>query len=593
MTGPTFQTAQANGWLPKPLEHGPCVNVDSENAWAGYKQGDRSIVNTSYKNENTRYGGYRKQFDFNGNRLDLIDWKGEQLVPVRKVFSFPHPAVEARSKADCDMIRARESIEAEVLKGEVWEIPKPVTSLEEASFPDWAATILRNKLWEKPTPIQSQAWPVALGGYDVVGIATTGSGKTMAYALPMLVHIMAQPELRPGEGPVGLVMVPTRELCAQVREEITTFSGFTKLRCESIYGGEDFDAQSTAFLEKIDIVTATPGRLLDLLMKGRTNLKRVTYVVIDEADDMLDWKFREQITQILSQVRPDRQVLLFSATWQDQMREFADAVFEDKRGLSPGTIQINVGGTKLSACKDIDQQFWAPGVCDFWKCGETKAKVLCKALELISEKLMQDEQKALVFCNSKEAVTSVAEIIREHGLKCEGFAGGERSQAEREDLLQRFRDPNPELPILVCTNVLGRGHDFDNVLYVVNYDMPSRIIDYIHRIGRTGRRGQKGYALTLLEHWDLRFSKLIVDCLKETGHSPQLWLEEKSKQAKKIKREYENLRHGVGGIDGDAGGIDGGGGPGAKWAGRGKGKRHQFLSELKGAGLARGFPLFD
>mmetsp|Transcript_91961 Transcript_91961/g.265326 ORF Transcript_91961/g.265326 Transcript_91961/m.265326 type:complete len:484 (-) Transcript_91961:137-1588(-) len=475
-------------------------------------------------------------------------------------------------------------IEVTNYKDKSW-IPKPVVSLEEAPFPDWASEMLRARLWTEPTPIQVQGWPVAMKGYDLIGIASTGSGKTMAYVLPMLSHVMAQTELKPGEGPVGLVLLPTRELCAQVRDEIAIFEGNTGLSCLSVFGGENFHEQGSRFLDRVDIVTATPGRLISLLGEKKTNLLRVTFVVVDEADDLLDRNFKEQTTKVLSQVRPDRQVLLFSATFQDHVKEFAEQMAGENR-WSRGTIQVNVGGIKLSACKTIDQQFWTPGTdTTLWPQGQPKTEALRTALNSIAGKLKDPNHKALVFCNAKETIDVVVEVVRSIGLCCEGFQG-DLEHEERERILQRFKSIDTDLQLLVCTSVLGRGHDFTDVQYVINYDMPNRLPEYIHRIGRTGRRGQPGFSLTLLEYYDLRHAKDLAECLKETGKTLPDWLAEYSWSGKwkTIKREYHDLRSGNSGADGEA--I---GGP-LSWSGRGKGVRHLYLRELNGAGTARGLP---
>ena len=190
---------------------------------------------------------------------------------------------------------------------------------EELSFPDWAVKQLRDEGYIQPLPIQVQCWPIALGGHDMVGIADTGSGKTVAYVLPMLVHIIAQKELQPGEGPVGLVIVPTRDLCQQVARTVRQFTNIWGLECQSIFGGTSQAEQEECLRKRSDIIVATPGRFIDMLNRGKTNLLRATFIVLDEADELLDQDFGDQIRLLLSHVRPDRQVLLFSATWPEKV----------------------------------------------------------------------------------------------------------------------------------------------------------------------------------------------------------------------------------------------------------------------------------
>jgi len=530
-------------------------------------------------------GPRRRQFDLNGKRLGTIDWNGENIVPVRKVFLQNHPQVQNLSREQCDMVRLRLGIE--VQSATTQEVPKPVERLEEAPFPDWAFSVLCEKCWKEPTPIQVQGWPVALSGHDVIGIATTGSGKTMAYVLPMLVHIMAQPELQPGEGPVGLVLVPQRELCEQVAREVKAFSIYTNLVCQSIYGGVDQEQQAQAFLGRVDVLVSTPGRLIDMLKSRQTNLRRATYVVVDEADELLHDKFQEQVELVVSQVRPDRQMLLFSATMQDHVRDFAERICH----CDP--IKIRVGGGELAACRDVHQHFLCAGRGDGWKEGETKLEVLSRAVGRIERSLREGRSSALIFCNRSESVNEVFFALRAKGVTCERFTG-ECCQATRAEILKGFSTPGTGLNLLVCTSILGRGHDFQNVRYVVNYDMPRHIVEYVHRVGRTGRMGVRGVALTLLEDLDLRFAKVLSELLVASGQETPPWLEEESSK-RKISMRWSRYygrdvvqEHKQRAADEVAPAAISGG-----WKGRGRGRRHVFLAECEGRGVARGAAVLD
>jgi len=581
------------------VEAAPCPG-EVQSAWSNYQTGRSFVLESPFgdgggsgfrdhdRGMRGASGGRGRRFSEFTRQPQIIDWQGEQIVPVRKDFSYPHPDVSGRTQEECDMLRLKHGIEVERSREDI-PIPKPIVNLEETPFPDWATIVLRNKAWQAPTPIQIQAWPTATEGFDMIGIAATGSGKTMAYVLPMLVHIMAQPELKPGEGPVGLVLLPTRELCDQVRNEIAAFAEFTGLRCESVFGGEDFRHQALAFLERVDIVTATPGRLLDLLEKKKTNLKRVTYVVLDEADEMCERDFGSQVNLIMTQIRPDRQILLFSATWQDNMKEFAERVVQQRGTLSKGTIHINVGGIKLSACKDIDQQFWLSGEhgC-LWENTMTKTQALCAALQQISAQLNAGEFKALIFCNRRETVPGIVAALCNADIACEGYMSSDAAQGSRSaEQLSRFRQTGSNLNVLVCTSLLGRGHDFTNVKYVLNYDMPGRLVEYIHRIGRTGRNGEKGFALTLLERLDLRFAAKLVTCLRDTAHVVPPFLSREARNSDRLWREY--LRGGRPTRDrgGDAEEEPDVFAVSNPWKGRGRGRCQTFLDELNGRGLAR------
>jgi ATP-dependent RNA helicase DDX5/DBP2 len=331
------------------------------------------------------YGGAgNRQFDFKtGKRLDTIDWKGQEIVPIVKEFWAEHPNIADRRWEESERIRLRHSIHVTGINHQ--EAPKPVESLEELPFPDWAIQVIRQQGFDNLTPIQVQGWPAALKGHDIIGISETGSGKTMAYVVPMLIHIQAQPELRPREGPIGLVLVPHRELCKQVAAEIDKFAIHTQIQVAALCGGEDERVQVNQLLGRVDVIVATPGRLIYLLNERHTNLKRATYVVLDEADDLFNDSFSDQVKLLLTHVRPDRQVLLFSATWDEKVEEVAEKICN----VQP--ITIVVGSTKLAACKDISQITVKVGQPQL-QGGSTKMHILLDALRKVPP-----QEKVLVF----------------------------------------------------------------------------------------------------------------------------------------------------------------------------------------------------
>lgn len=202
--------------------------------------------------------------------------------------------------------------------------------------------------FSSPTAIQSQGWPMALSGRDVVGIAETGSGKTLTYCLPAIVHINAQPLLSPGDGPIVLVLAPTRELAVQIQQEVAKFGKSSRIRNTCVYGGVPKGPQIRDLSRGVEVLIATPGRLIDMLESGKTNLRRVTYLVLDEADRMLDMGFEPQIRKIIGQIRPDRQTCMWSATWPKEVRQLASDFLHD-------FIQVNVGSPDLSANHSIQQ----------------------------------------------------------------------------------------------------------------------------------------------------------------------------------------------------------------------------------------------
>lgn len=518
----------------------------------------------------------RKRFNFKGERIDKIDWHGQEIVPVNKDFLCEHPSVEARTEEECETIRTRNSIMI-TRKPRGTRVPKPLVTFEETPFPDWAANELRNKHFMKPTPIQVQAWPIALRGHDVVGIAETGSGKTMAYVLPMLVHVLSQPELRPGEGAVGLVLVPTRELCEQIGDVVNAFGKHTQIVCRSIFGGRSFDEQKEWAYQKMDIMVATPGRMVDMLDRRATNLRRATYFVLDEADDLLGNNFEQQVKAILHYARPDRQVLLFSATWPKGVEKFAEEVCVTE------PIHVNVGAITIGACKNIAQHF---------RRVDNAAEKLEQLKSIIAhfrdQGTFREAKKMLVFCNRKETVRKVVDQLKaEEGLGIEvaGIAG-DYMQADRDEVLRRFSSPDGGLPVVVCTQILGRGHDFSRVEFIVNYDMPERIVEYVHRIGRTGRAGQKGFSITFIADDDLWLAKELAQCLEESEQTVPDYV--KAATSKKMHAHYKKLwRDKRYPEQANVPALSAGDKGGDAWHGRGQGRRHVFLERCNGEGAAR------
>uniref|UniRef100_A0A7S4SLX2 RNA helicase n=1 Tax=Alexandrium monilatum TaxID=311494 RepID=A0A7S4SLX2_9DINO len=458
-----------------------------------------------------------------------IDWNGMKLVQIEKNFYEEHPAVSSRTQEEVEEIRRRRDIE--VLAGEGDDgssVPKPVLTFEEAGMPEWLLRSVASKGFRAPTPIQVQVWPVALQGRDLIGIAETGSGKTLAYLLPMMIHIMAQEELKANEGPVGVVMCPTRELALQISEVADEYTGQSGLRCACIYGGVDVKQQGQALKEKTDIVVATPGRFIQLLNEGWTNLNRVTYVALDEADEMLSSGFGEQIRLILSQVRPDRQMLMFSATWPKEVQKLAREHCTASEGLEP--VMIRVGGDRLAACRTISQKVLVlPSPTE-------KLEKLCEAIRKSSCHRRSNRHKCLIFCRTKAAVDDLVSQLCMHGIEVEGIHS-DKCQTERLRVLRDFK--NGELSCLASTNCLGRGHDIPRVKFVINYDAPNSIESYIHRIGRTGRAGEQGYAMTFLTQKEAKFAGPLIRVLKETSQEVPRKLEELEREEQGEQRGWE------------------------------------------------------
>ena len=250
----------------------------------------------------------------------------------------------------------------------------------------------------KPTPIQCQGWPMALSGRDVVGVAETGSGKTLTYCLPAIVHINAQPLLAPGDGPIVLILAPTRELAVQIQAEISKFGKSSRIRNTCVYGGVPKGPQIRDLARGVEVCIATPGRLIDMLEAGKTNLRRVTYLVLDEADRMLDMGFEPQIRKIIGQIRPDRQTCMWSATWPKEVRQLASYYQND-------WIQVNIGSMDLSANHRIQQIVEV--VSEF-----EKRDRMAKHLETIMD---DKSNKILIFTGTKRVADEITRFLRQDG----------------------------------------------------------------------------------------------------------------------------------------------------------------------------------
>ena len=329
-----------------------------------------------------------------GAGLKEQQWDLSTMPKFEKQFYKEDEIVSSRSSRDVDNFRREKQI---TVQGR--GVPRPVETFDEAGFPGYVMNEVKAQGFAAPTPIQSQGWPMALSGRDVVGIAETGSGKTLTYALPSIVHINAQPLLAPGDGPIVLVLAPTRELAVQIQEELTKFGKSSRIRNTCVYGGVPKGPQIRDLSRGVEVVIATPGRLIDMLESGKTNLRRVTYLVLDEADRMLDMGFEPQIRKILSQIRPDRQTLMWSATWPKDVRQLASDFLND-------FIQVNIGSMDLAANHRITQVIEI--VSEF-----EKRDRMIKHMEQIME---QDRNnKILIFTGTKRVADEITRFLRQDG----------------------------------------------------------------------------------------------------------------------------------------------------------------------------------
>jgi superfamily II DNA/RNA helicase len=345
------------------------------------------------------------------------------------------------------------------------------------------------------TPIQAQAIPVVLQGRDVMGAAQTGTGKTAAFSLPLLQRLLKHENAStsPARHPVrALVLLPTRELADQVAQQIKLYAKYTKLRCAVVFGGMDIKPQALELKAGVEVLVATPGRLLDHIEAKSAVLNQVEYVVLDEADRMLDIGFLPDLQRILSYLPKQRTTLLFSATFSPEIRRLASSYLNE-----PVTIEV---ARPNATAANVTQLFFS--VADDYK--RRAVRHLLK---------VHDLQQAFVFVNSKLGCARLARDLERDGLKTTALHG-DKSQDERLKALEAFK--KGEVDLLVCTDVAARGLDIKNVPAVFNVDVPFNAEDYVHRIGRTGRAGASGLAISLVSAKDGRLVSDIEKLIKRS-----------------------------------------------------------------------------
>ncbi len=348
---------------------------------------------------------------------------------------------------------------------------------------------IETKGYTTPTLIQTRAIPVILAGRDILAHARTGTGKTDAFALPLVDILSHQSGNR--RRPRALVLTPTRELALQVGQSIKTYARTVAMRCTVVHGGVRLNPQIARIKRGIDILVATPGRLLDLASQRHLNLSRVAFLVFDEADRMLDLGFSEEILEILDLVPTERRTLLFSATYTQPIRKLAKRMLQD-----PEHIEVTPGDTAAEAI-----------IQKIHRVDPSNKRVLL--LHLITT---GNWSRTLVFTRTKHGANKLTEKLAAQGISAAAMHGN-KSQSFRTRTLAAFK--NGEIRILVATDVAARGLDISSLPYVVNYDMPRTPEDYVHRIGRTGRAGVSGVAISLVSQAERSYLQAIETLLKQ------------------------------------------------------------------------------
>lgn len=344
---------------------------------------------------------------------------------------------------------------------------------------------VRNMGFEETTPIQEQTIPLALAGKDLIGRAQTGTGKTAAFGIPLVERFDSESTYIE-----GIVITPTRELAVQVAEELNKIGQFKGIRALPIYGGQDINRQIRALQKRPQIIVGTPGRLMDHMRRKTVRLHQIKMVVLDESDEMLNMGFIEDIEAILKDIPEERQTLLFSATMPRQVQILAQRFMKNPEMVSINAKQMTVPNTEQIYMEVHERQ---------------KFDVLCRLLDIESPDL------CIVFGRTKRRVDELGEALNKRGYAAEGIHG-DLTQSKRDSVLRKFKEGTIE--IMVATDVAARGLDISGVTHVYNFDIPQDPESYVHRIGRTGRIGKAGIAITFVNPREINHLKLIEQATK-------------------------------------------------------------------------------
>ena len=350
---------------------------------------------------------------------------------------------------------------------------------------------VKDQNYTTPTAIQKQAIPLILKENDVLGSAQTGTGKTAAFALPILHHLIKEKQNNNQQKIRALVVTPTRELAIQIGENFTAYSKYTNIKNTVIFGGVKQGVQTTALNNGVDVLVATPGRLLDLMGQGFISLKDIGYFVLDEADRMLDMGFIHDIKKLLEKLPKERQSLFFSATMPNNILALSNTILRN-----PEKIAVH----QVSTTAETIQQFI------YYTNKSAKKELLFHILK--DKKINQ----VLVFSRTKHGADRIVKNLRKKHIEAAAIHG-DKSQSQRQRALQSFK--NNEIRVLVATDIAARGIDIDKLSYVLNYDMPNESETYVHRIGRCGRAGEEGVSISICEPEENAYTKTIEKLIKQ------------------------------------------------------------------------------
>lgn len=460
-----------------------------------------------------------------------IDHAKIEYEPFRKEFYTEPSNLAEMTEEEVANLR----LELDGIKVRGRDVPKPVQKWSQCGLGVQTLDVVHKLGWENLTSIQAQAIPTIMSGRDVIGVAKTGSGKTGAFLVPMFRHIKDQRPLSSTDGPISMILSPTRELATQIHKDCKPFLKALGLRAVCAYGGAPIKDQIAELKRGAEIIVCTAGRLIDLLAanQGRVlNLRRITYVVLDEGDRMFDMGFGPQVVKIMASIRPDRQTVLFSATFPKNMEALARKTLNEP-------VEITVGGrsvvapeiTQIVEVRNNDQKFFR----------------LLELLGNLYEDDANEDDRTLIFVDRQEAADDLLKQLMYKGYPCMSIHGG-KDQIDRDSTIQEFKAGI--FPILVATSVAARGLDVKQLKLVVNYDAPNHLEDYVHRAGRTGRAGNTGTAVTFITEEQDRYAVDIAKALRQSGQEvpePVQKLVDGFNEKVKSGKEKYTPRHGFGG----------------------------------------------
>ena len=353
--------------------------------------------------------------------------------------------------------------------------------MNEISFKDFDLSnemlkALEKLMYIQPSAVQSRVIPLALKDKDIIVKAETGSGKTAAFAIPVCEKIMLEEKK-----PQVLVLTPTRELAVQIKEDFTNIGRFKRLRCEAVFGKQPISKQIADLKQRVHIIVGTPGRLFDHIERGTIDLEKIRYLVIDEADEMLNMGFIDQVEDIVKLVPKNRITMLFSATISDEIERLCQKYMN-----APEEIEVEPSRPSTEKIKQI-----------YYEVEDSKKVKLLKDIIYT-----ESPDRMIIFCSTKERVDNVSKYLISKDFSCRALHGG-MEQKDRLDTINRFKEG--EFPFLVATDIAARGLDIEGITHIINYDIPMEKQSYVHRIGRTGRAGSKGNAITFVTPYEYRF----------------------------------------------------------------------------------------